>query len=278
MIRRAVTAVLAVMMMASLAPAQAPARLRWKVGQVLVYRSEQATRVTEEVGGTKVETSVRLHLTKCWRVKAVDAAGVATLEQSLRALMQEITPPSGAAVRYDSTAGDKNPADLRKQLDPYIGQTLAVLRVDAQGRVLEVKESKFGPASKYQNELPFGGMLPAEALKAGLTWDRTYQMTLDPPAGTGEKYDAVQHYKCKAVDARQTTVTLTTEVKSPPAAVGDRIPLLQLQNEGELVYDLEAGRLATASLRIDKELKGHQGEGSSYHFKSEYKESYVGDR
>jgi hypothetical protein len=52
--------------------------------------------------------------------------------------------------------------------------------------------------------------------------------------------------------------------------------VLQLQPEGEVVFDLQAGRLQSARLRIDKELKGHQGEGSSYKFQSAYTEKYVG--
>lgn len=278
MIRSTMAAVLAVVVMAPEVPAQAPARLRWKVGQILVYRSEQTTQVHEEVGGTKVDTGARVHLTKCWRVTAVDAAGVATLEQSLRALLEEIRSPTGDVIRYDSANPDKGTPELRKQLEPLVGPALAVLRVDAQGRLIEVKESKFGTASKYKNEMPFAGVLPSEALRAGMAWDHGYQITLDPPLGTGEKFDAVQHYACKSVAGNKATITLATELKSQPAAVGDRVPLLQWQNEGELVFDLEAGRLAGASLRIDKELKGHQGEGSSYRFQSQATEQYVGDR
>jgi len=52
----------------------------------------------------------------------------------------------------------------------------------------------------------------------------------------------------------------------------DRVPLLQLQPQGEIVFDLQAGRLRSATLRVDKELTGHQGEGSSYRFQSVYSE------
>jgi hypothetical protein len=51
-----------------------------------------------------------------------------------------------------------------------------------------------------------------------------------------------------------------------------------MQPEGEMVFDVQAGRLQSAALRIDKELKGHDGEGSSYHFQSRYTVQYVGDR
>src|SRR5262249_24091854 len=155
---------------------------------------------------------------------------------------------------------------LREQFSRYVGQPLAVLRVDGLGRVVEVKESKFGSPGRFEVELPFVGLLPPDNLQAGRTWERSYTIALGPPPGTGEKYVAVQHYACKAVTNGLAAVGLTTELKTQPEAVGDRVPLLEMQPEGEMVFDLQAGRLQRAALRIDKDLKGHDGEGSSYHF------------
>jgi hypothetical protein len=99
---------------------------------------------------------------------------------------------------------------------------------------------------------------------------------LEPPQGTGdEKYAAVQRYICKDVADNLATVSLTTEVKGIPAAQEDQVPLWQMQPEGEIVFDLQAGRLQKATLKIDKEAKI---EGGNTHFQSIYTEQYVGDR
>jgi hypothetical protein len=118
-------------------------------------------------------------------------------------------------------------------------------------------------------------VLPAVALSASQTWERAYQLTLEPPQGTGEKYAAVQRYACKTLADNLATVTMTTEVKNPPAAPEDQVPLWQMQPEGEFVFDVQAGRLQKATLRIDKEAKS---EGGGTHFQSVYSEQYVGDR
>ena len=54
--------------------------------------------------------------------------------------------------------------------------------------------------------------------------------------------------------------------------------LLQLQPEGEVVFDAQSGLMRSARLTIDKELKNHQGEGTSYRFQRTYVEQYVGDK
>src|SRR5262249_57481493 len=90
-------------------------------------------------------------LVKRWQVVAVDPTGVATLQMSLASLRLETKKPDGESVVFDSAKPD--PANA--QMQQYVGPALALLRLDAQGRLLEVKESKFGPASHFVKEPPF---------------------------------------------------------------------------------------------------------------------------
>jgi hypothetical protein len=280
MTRRAMTTVLALLVLGSLARAQETGRLRWQPGQVLLYRAEHATLATDAMGDTRSETRTRLSLTKRWQVLEVDAAGVATLQMSLLTLSYETTLPNGEVMAFDSANPDKSSEQVRTQFTRYLGQPLVVVRIDSQGKVVEVKEAKFGfgSAAKFENELPFKIVLPTEGLRQGQTWDRNYQITLEPPQGTGEKVDAVQHCACKGVAGSLATVNVTTEIKNPPQAQADQVPLWQMQPEGEIVFDVQAGRMHKATLKIEKEAKGLQGEGSSTHFQSMYTEQYVGDR
>ena len=154
---------------------------------------------------------------------------------------------------------------------------LSTLRVDAWGRVVEVKESKFGPASRFEAELPFVIILPGAVPQPGQSWKRAYNITLEPPAGTGEKYTCLQRYTCKRVEGSGAVIGVGTEPKTLPEALADQVPLLRMQPEGEVVFNLEAGRMQSAHLRVQKELKDHQGAGSSYRFESTYTEDYASD-
>src|SRR5262249_45383337 len=143
-------------------------------------------------------------------------------------------------------------------------------------KVVEVKECKFGPASRYESEPPFVITLP-DAAPAN-QWERAYKITLAPPQGTNGQYEAVQTYTVQAHKDQTLTVGLTTVIKALPQAVADQAPLLQMQPEGEIVFNVATGVLEKAILKVDKELKGHQGEGSSYHFQSTYTEQYLGNK
>src|SRR5438132_170008 len=85
------------------APASAqgtPWRFRWQPGQVLSYRVASVTTVSEAVRGDRSETTSKVSLLKQWKVLAVDAAGVATLELTLTALRNEQTRPGGEVLLF----------------------------------------------------------------------------------------------------------------------------------------------------------------------------------
>ena len=270
-----VAALCGVLMTALPVSAQAP-RFRWQTGQVLVYRTEHNTVASYVKDDSKSETKTRVQSIKRWQVMGVDDAGVTTLRMSLQALFFETIPPVGEPLVFDSANLDKSHPALRKQYENIVGQALVVVRVDGQGKVIEVKEARPGySAAKYESDPAFKFLLPGEALKTDLAWERGYQITLEPPQGTGEKYAAVQRYVCKGVADNLATVALTTEVKDAPAAQEDQVPLWQMQPEGEIVFDVQAGRLQKATLRIDKEAKI---DGGNTHFQSVYTEQYAGDR
>jgi hypothetical protein len=268
-------AVLAGLAWAAAAPAQAP-RFAWKAGQILSYRVDQTTTVSETVEGSKTESTRKHSNVKCWKVLDVDAAGVATVQLWLASLRIETTTPTGETLVFDSANPDKSTPQLREQLGKYVNQTLAVLRVDNRGRVVEAKAVKEGHASRYESDPPFALTLPEEAVQAGGGWERAYAITLEPPVGTGEKYQAVQKYACKKAEDGVLTLGLTTELKTKPDALADQEPLLEKQTEGEIVFDATTGRLRSARLTVEKELKDHQGEGSSYKIQSTYVEQQVG--
>ena len=266
----------ALVLVAGVASAEPP-RLRFAKGETLTYRLVQTTNVTESVPDEKtnkpVETTVatKADLVRRWKVVDVDAAGTATVEMSIASMRWERKTGKDEDVFDSSRPDDLNKSEMAK----HVGPVLAVLRVDAQGKVAEVKESKVGPASRFATELPFKIVLPDTEPKAGESWERAYTIQLDPPLGTGEKYAAVQKYTCLEPKGGFLTVGLATQVKEPPAQAADQIPLLPLTQEGVLYFHAATGRYYGARCKVERELKNHQGEGSSYKFVSTYTEDFV---
>jgi hypothetical protein len=261
----------------STAAAQAPAlKFRWQPGLTLSYKVAQATKAVEVTGNGTTETKTKLNLLKQWKVQEVDNAGIATLHLVVVSMRMEIAPPTGEPLVFDSSDPMGGDAGLKAQMSKYVGQTIAVLRMDDKGKVIEVKDSKFGPPSRFDSELPFQLVLPNELIREGVAWNRTFQMKLDPPHGAGESYECVQAFRCKQMNSSSVLVTCQTNIPKLPENPQEQIPLLQAQSEGEIVFDMENGRLDAAVIQVNKEIKEHQGKDTSYRFQSVYREQYTG--
>lgn len=250
----------------------APWTFRWQKGQVLAYQVEHVTKVAEVLAGNKVEMSSKLKLLKRWHIDAVDSQGIATVRLTLASMRNEQTRPNGEVLLFDSEQPDKCTPELREQLAKFIGTTLAVLRVDSQGKVIETVQ---GSATQFECDLPFTVCLPTADASEGQAWQRSFQVVLDPPFGAGEKYAASQQYEVLKLSGNQATLRLNTVIKDMPKSAAEQMPLLQKQPQGEVVFDLAGGQVLSADLRIEREVQGHQGAGSSYRFESRHVEKLV---
>jgi hypothetical protein len=258
-----------ILLVAFTVPASAQTRwqFQWTKGQALNYKIKHNTSVIEVVDSVKNTSDSLLDLVNRWQVLDVDAQGVATLQLTLTAMRNEQKRGNGETLLFDSQNPDKSTPELREQMKKYIGSTLAIVRIDGHGRVHEVKQ---GSAATYEAEPPFLVVFPEAKPMAGQAWRRPFNVVLDPPFGTGEKFEAEQRYECKSITGTKATVAMTTHFKTMPDNLRERLPLLQKDAVGEVVFDIQSGRLLSAQLTIDKTVENHQGKGSSYQFKSQY--------
>src|SRR5439155_11719066 len=118
--------------------------------------------VSETVEGNTVEVATKLDIIKRWEVVDRDANGIATLRLSLAALRTEQKRPNGEVLLFDSEDLDSGTPELREQLSKHVGQTIAVVRVEPTGKVIDVKQ---GPANRFEAEPPFTVVLPKESAK-----------------------------------------------------------------------------------------------------------------
>jgi hypothetical protein len=255
------------------AAAQGPAwHFRWQKGQTLAYQVKHTTLVAEVVDGNKAESESNLQLVKRWQVLDVDAQGIATLQLSLASMRTEQKRPNGETLLFDSQELDKSTPELKEQMAKFVGPPLALLRVDAYGNTVDVKQ---GSLARYQAEPPFALIFPKATAREGQSWKRNYTVVIEPPLGTGEKYEAEQHYQCTQLTADTATVAVKTEFKTPTDSPQERLPLLQKDVAGTIVFDLSAGCLQAVRLTTDRTIDQHQGPRSRYHFQSRYSEERI---
>ena len=159
--RTLISAMLIVLASASAAPPSRPAGTSaGRRARSSPIASSTSARATEVADGKTNGFSSKLTLTKRWQVNDVDTDGVATLSLSLTAMRHEVTPPGRPAAglrlgrsRSQRSGPEDGAVEVRRQRAGCA----------ARGRlwaVVEVKESKYGPASKFESDLPFKLVVP----------------------------------------------------------------------------------------------------------------------
>lgn len=266
MLSRIVFAIVCILIAAPSSFAQLPWQFKWQKGQSFTYKIKHTTSVIETLEKGTNKSDSELTLVNRWSVAELDK-NVATLSLTLVQMRHEQKRANGETLLFDSQNLDKSTPELREQMLKFIGQTVAIVKLDNYGRVIEVKQ---GNAANFDVEPPFVVVFPDAKAAVGQAWRRPFQLTLDPPYGTGEKHDVEQRYECRKLEKNLATVGIKTEFKTMPDNALERLPLLQKEIEGEVVFDLQTGRLVSARLNTDKTIENHKGKGTSYQFKSQY--------
>ena len=251
---------------------QVPGEIRLSKGQQLRFEVNHQTEVTDTQGETKTTVKNLVQVTKNLRVMEVDPASKTfRIALRLEKLKMETVRPNGQVLAFDSEDPKSKDSPLAKSLAPLVGKDTARLKVDHLGRVLEVQSDQM-PAGRYEVEPVFLIVMPGRELKMGDKWQRAYNATLDPPAGTGEKIAMLQSYSLEGIEGGKAMVRLATAWKEEPKTANDQMPLLQYLPEGLVVIDSTTGLPLEATLRVEREIKETSGANSSYRFQSVYKE------
>lgn len=259
----------------SQSPAQDLAGMKFQKGQKFRSQVDHRTVVSDIQGETKTVVQNTVKVTKLLEVKEFDPAqGIAQVSLKLEKLKLETINPGGKTLSFDSETPNRDESPLAKSLAPLVGKEVALLKVNTQGQVLEVRSEQM-PAGRYEVEPVFLLVLPGRPLKEGDAWQRAYNATLDPPAGTGEKFPMLQSYALRKIGDGKAVVELETAWKTEPKTANDQIPLLQYLPKGTITLDQASGLPVEASLTIEREVKDATGPGSTYKFVSSYIEKRV---
>lgn len=270
----------------SITSADEPYRFRWNKDDRLEYQITHTTTITEIAplvakGSNETTTrTTKLALSKYWTVAELKTDGSAVLELTITRMKQEISKPlidEKGAVSNEMIVMDSGTPEGKESMAAFLNKPILKATVDFTGLVKDV-ESGTGDSAKKRlaAELPFRVLLPKQNVKINDTWDRTFNITVDPPLGTGEVYEVTQRFKLRAIREDHVVIGVTTELLKPPSAPVDLQPLLPWLWEGDVFFDPRTGRYSGSKLNVKKVLKNHRGDGTEFRFESEYTEAAAG--
>ena len=210
--------------------------------------------------------------TKTWTVVGVDAAGTATLEQTVDDVTMTSRTSDRGEVRWASGSGAEPPPGY--ELVPHsLGVPLVRMTVAADGRVLDRRELRPCPPAATGDLVVVP--LPDEPVEAGFEWTIPQEVVVEVPNGPRKAVRTRLRYRLESVKDGVATIAVDTTVLTPVDDPRLEARLLERIWDGTIRFDIERGRVVGRQTSIDRRVVGFGGPQSSVRYKASLEETPV---
>ncbi len=237
-------------------------RYKFKRGEVLRYQvSDRASF------NTTIEQSTMAAQTKTVTVKAlkiIDVLPNGNIEfiNVLERIRMVNQLPDHEPVEFDS-GRDETPPPGFEDVAKSVGVPLVVITMTPRGEVVRRKWKVHAP--KNEENAPVTLRLPDESVAVGDTWDEPHDVKVTLETQATKVIQTRRHHKLANVSHGIATIEVTYQVLSPIDAFVE-YQLLQRLMGGEVRFDIDAGRVVSQQMEIDKRILGFAGPTSSTHY------------
>lgn len=238
--------------------------LRYKLatGDVLRYDVKHRASFRTTIDQTTQEAQTKTDSVKLWKVTDVLPNGVIEIMNVVEHVHMVHQLPNREPTEYDSRQ-DKTPPPGFEDTARAIGVPLSVIRIDPAGKVLR-RDVKLRQQN-VEEDAPVVLRLPNKPATVGETWDESFDVKVTLENGSTKTIQTRRRHKLAGVKNGIATIEVTYQVLSPIDPFVEA-QLVQRQMEGEVKFDITAGRVAGQQMDIDKRILGFAGPTSSMHY------------
>ena len=254
------------------APETVLLRYRFVTGESLPTRVEHRALTETTMNGVTQTVETMTDSTKTWTVVAVDEAGNATLEHTVDDVTMTSRTSDRGEVRWASGSGVEPPPGY--ELVPHsLGVPLVRLTVSTDGRVLDRHELRPCPPAATGDLVVVP--LPEKEIAVGAEWTVPQEVVVEVPGGPRKAVRTRLRYRLVDVADGRATIRVDTTVLTPIDDPRLEARLLERIWDGEIRFDVEAGRVESRRTGIDRRVVGFGGPQSSVRYKASLEERLV---
>ena len=247
-------------------------RYVFRRGDTVASRVEHRALTETTMNGVTESVETMTDSTRTWRVGLVDAAGAATLEQSVNDVTMTSRSSDRGEIRWASS-GDAEPPPGYEAVPASLGVPLVRLTVSPAGLVLERRELRPCPAAASGDLVIVP--LPEEPVPVGHIWTVPDEVIVEVPNGPRKAVRTRLRYRLEAVHDGLATIAVDTTVLTPLDDPRLEARLLERIWDGTIRFDIEAGRITSRRTAIDRRVVGFGGPQSSVRYKASLDEQTI---
>jgi hypothetical protein len=249
--------------------------LRYKLsrGDVLRYQVDDRASYTTTIEQTTDATQSKTITTKALKVTDVLPTGDIEFLTVLQRVQMVNQLPNHSPVEYDSQR-DKTPPLGFENVAKTIGAPLVSIRMTPRGKILNREWKAKTP--KQDEGSPAVVRLPEQPVAIGETWDEPADIKAPLQDGGAKVVQTRRHHKLTAVEKDVATIEVTNQVLTPVDAYTE-YQIVQRLWQGEVQFDIAAGRVINQRMNIDKRILGFAGPTSTTQYVQKIEEKLLQD-
>lgn len=246
--------------------------LRYKFSPGEVIRSEIVHRaaVQTTIDGTTQKAETQSKSIKTWRVSEVSAKGV-TFMHMVESIDMWQRSQGRKEIRYNSRTDSEAPPGY-EEVAKAVGVPLTVVTMDDRGKIIKRQEKRAQPTSmSTQMTMP----LPDQPIGIGGTWTSPLEVDVVLKDGATKKIQTRQKFTLERVADNVATIAVDSQILTPISDPAIEAQLIQRLSSGTVRFDIEAGRVLSQQLDLDRHVIGFSGAASSMHYVTRFTEELL---
>ncbi len=239
-------------------------RYRFHPGETLRWEVVHRSIVDTTIAKTTRTVEALSKSIKAWRVRVVGPDGTASFEHLVESVDMRQKMTGQQEVRYNSLT-DKQPPPGFKDVAESVGVPLAIIAMSNRGKILkrEQKQVKAAAQSKGQMTIP----LPDEPVPVGHTWSFSQDVPVKLSTGGIKSIRVRQTFKLQSVKTGVATIAVANQILTPIDDPKIESQLIQRESSGTVRFDVDAGRILSQQMDVDKQVVGfHTGASTIKYF------------
>jgi hypothetical protein len=248
-------------------------RYQFATGDILRYSVKHRMSVRNTIDEETQEAKSETDSVKVWKIVDVLPDGNLELINLVERLHMKNQLPDRVEMEYDSEKDEEPPAGF-EDAAKAVGVPISLVRMTPSGEVIDREMKVHQPAA--DPTAPIAVRLPDDPVAIGDTWDEPIDVTVQLRGGGTKAIETRRHYKLASVEHGIAVIDVSFQVLSP---VNPHIEaqLVQRLMKGTVRFDLDAGRVVSQQMDVDKRVLGYAGATSSMHYVMRMEEKLLDD-
>lgn len=270
---RALSIGLALFVLSGNIAAQTGYKLQYKLqpGERIVTKVTHFADTRAKMSDHEEISASRTTSEKVWEVTSVNAEGEMTFVYRINSVNLAQRVGDEEEQKYNSETDTEVP-DMFKTVAETVAKPLATVTINSQGQVVSRDNDTKAPT------LGMGDLtipLPETEVKLGGNWSVPREVRVKSKNGIYKKIKVRELYTLNKVSAGVATIRIVTQPLTPVTDPSIEAQLIQQLSEGEIKFDISAGRLISKRLDWSDEVVGFEGPETYLRYDAKFVEELV---